>query len=233
MPTPWNPDSASAAGSVALIEGSRYRGVSGRNRGVGVQNGDIQLHLRTLGETLRALRVERGRSLGEVALGTGLSSSFLSLVENGRSDISTGRLFRVARFLGVGLGDLLEMGTPQEVTIVRADERRAVEMRAEGLRMFPMVSDDDDLAMSPVVSEFEVGARIGDLPRADGAEHFVHVIRGRIEIVLMQGEAYTLGAGDGAYLRSPMSEVRNAGDERAVVLFVSSGPGRRHSTHAG
>ena len=91
----------------------------------------MQLRLRTLGGTLRALRIERGYSLGEVALGTDLSTSFLSLVENGRSDISTGRLFRVARFLGVGLGDLLEMEPPRELTVMRADDRQAVEMPAE------------------------------------------------------------------------------------------------------
>jgi transcriptional regulator with XRE-family HTH domain len=69
-----------------------------------VDDGDMKLRLRTLGETLRAIRVERGFSLGEVAEGTDLSTSFLSLVENGRSDISTGRLFRVARFPGWASG---------------------------------------------------------------------------------------------------------------------------------
>lgn len=204
--------------------GERHRRVGRSNRGVGVPNGGIELHLRALGDTLRALRVERGYSLGDVAVGTGLSSSFLSLVENGRSDISTGRLIRVARFLGVGLGDLLDLGTPHEVTIVRSDDRRAAEMSAEGLRIFPLVDDHDEVAMSPVVFELEVGARIRDLRKTEGVEHVLFVMRGAVEIVVMQGEVHVLGVGDGAYVRSPMSEIRNAGHERAEILVVAAAP---------
>jgi transcriptional regulator with XRE-family HTH domain len=197
----------------------------GRRHEVCVHDGEMQIRLRTLGETLRTLRIERDYSIGEVALGTGLSSSFLSLVENGRSDISTGRLFRVARFLGVGLADLLKMDPLREVTIVRADERLAVEMPAEGLRMFPLVNDHDDLAMAPVVSELEVGAHLRDLPDTEGVEHFVFVIRGEVEIVLTRTEPLLLGAGDCAYFGSQSArEVRNAGAERAVILWVSSPP---------
>lgn len=190
----------------------------------------MQFHLRTLGGTLRGLRVERGHSLGEVALGTGLSTSFLSLVENGRSDISTGRLFRVARFLGVGLGDLLEMDPPREVTIVRAGQRRAVDMPGEGLRMFPLVHDRDDVAMAPVVSELEVGAHLHDLPKTEGVEHFVFVIRGEVEIALEPRQVLVLASGDAAYFGSPgATEVRNAGDHQAVILWVSSPPPFRGS----
>ena len=189
------------------------------------RDGEMQLRLRTLGESLRALRVERGHSLGEVALGTGLSSSFLSLVENGRSDISTGRLFRVARFLGVGLADLLTMDPPHEVTVVRADERQAVEIPAEGLRMFPLVNDHDGLAMAPVVSELEVGAHVRDLPDTEGVEHFVFVIRGEAEIVLTQTEPVVLGTGDCAYFGSQSArEVRNTAAGRTVILWVSCPP---------
>jgi transcriptional regulator with XRE-family HTH domain len=190
----------------------------------------MQFHLRTLGGTLRSLRVERGHSLGEVALGTGLSTSFLSLVENGRSDISTGRLFRVARFLGVGLGDLLEMDPPREVTIVRAGERQVVEMPGEGLRLFPLVHDRDDVVMAPVVGELAVGAHLHDLPKTEGVEHFVFVIRGEVEIVLEPGQVLVLASGDVAYFGSPgPTELRNAGDDQAAYLWVSSPPPFRGS----
>ena len=188
-------------------------------------DGEMQLRLRTLGGTLRALRIERGYSLGEVALGTDLSTSFLSLVENGRSDISTGRLFRVARFLGVGLGDLLDMEPPRELTVMRADDRQSVEMPADGLSMFPVINDRDDVAMAPVVCEYEVGAHVHDAPRMEGVEHFVFVVRGEIEITQEGEGALLLGPGDCAYFRSSRnSEVRNAADERSVMIWVSSPP---------
>ena len=49
-----------------------------------------------LGEKLRQLRLQRGESLTRVADATGMSSSFLSLVETGRSDLTVARLVRLA-----------------------------------------------------------------------------------------------------------------------------------------
>jgi len=175
----------------------------------------------------------------QVALGAGLSTSFLSLVENGRSDISTGRLFRVARSLGVGLGDLLEMEAPRELTIVRADERRAVEMPGEGLRMLPVINDHEAVAMAPVICELEPGAHLFDLPRIEGVEHFLFVVRGGVEIIMQDMDPFVLECGDCAYVgalraselrsggeetRGDEGEVRNAGDGRAVVIWVTSPP---------
>ncbi len=171
----------------------------------------VELHLRTLGDSIRALRIGRGQSLGDVALGTGLSSSFLSMVENGRSDISTGRLRRLARFLGVGVRDLLDMQTRPHVRIVRAGEPG-----------FPIVDRGDGTAMTPVVSELEVGARAVAIPGDAGAERFALVLRGEVEIALAVGGVHRLAAGDAAYLRSPMTAVRNAGGEPAMVLLVAS-----------
>ena len=45
-----------------------------------------------LGARLRELRRSRGVSLAEVAEGTGISASFLSTVEKGKSDITVSRL---------------------------------------------------------------------------------------------------------------------------------------------
>lgn len=188
--------------------------------------------LRTLGESLRALRMERGLSLGDVAEGTGLSSSFLSLVENGRSDISTGRLFRLARLLGVGLGNLLDTYPPHVLIVSRADERRSISMPSDGLTIYPVVTDHDGTAMAPAVCEYGVGARIRELPMMEGVEHFVFVVRGSIEIVLETGGPLVLGPGDCVYVGShPVSEITNVGDGRAITLWVSSppaagGPGR-------
>lgn len=189
-----------------------------------MQNGGTELHLRALGETLRALRVERGLSLGEVAEGTGLSSSFLSLVENGRSDISTGRLFRIAHFLGVGIGGLLDTRAPREPRIVRAGEGRPVEA-GEGLRAFPVLGDDDDAAMRPALLEVESGARVA--VGAEGGEHALLVIRGEVVLTGARDAEIALGPGDSAYLWGPAGEIRNPGPAPAALQIVSATPPAR------
>ncbi len=187
-----------------------------------MHDGNMEVHLRSLGGTLRALRTERGYSLGDVSSGTGLSTSFLSLVENGRSDISTGRLHRLARFLDVGLGDLLGMNALREPTIARAGERRAIDLAAKGLRMYPLVSADD-VAMVPIISELAPGAQLGDLERTEGVEYFVLVLDGTIEIGLATTGLVVLALGDTIYFGSPgPTSVCNPGEAPAVMLWVTS-----------
>src|SRR4051812_17974209 len=60
-----------------------------------------------LGTTLRAIRTSRRLSLADVADATQISPSFLSLVELGKSDITIGRLTRLADFYKVSFSDLL------------------------------------------------------------------------------------------------------------------------------
>ncbi len=190
-----------------------------------MDDGDMRVRLRTLGETLRAIRVERGFSLGEVAEGTDLSTSFLSLVENGRSDISTGRLFRVARFLGVGLGELLDVEPLGEVTVVRAAERRAMAIPADGVMFHAVVGDAHDVTMAPIICEYEAGAVVSGGTRSEAAQHFIFVARGEVELTRKDDEPLTLEEGDCAYFRSEHEcTLRNAADGRSTLVWVSSPP---------
>jgi transcriptional regulator with XRE-family HTH domain/mannose-6-phosphate isomerase-like protein (cupin superfamily) len=190
-----------------------------------VDDGDMRVRLRTLGETLRAIRVERGFSLGEVAEGTDLSTSFLSLVENGRSDISTGRLFRIARFLGVGLGELLDTVPLAEVTVVRAADRRGAPAPADGVAFHPVVGDAHDVTMAPVICEYEAGAIVSGGTRSEAAQHFIFVVRGEVELTRKDDEPLTLEEGDCAYFRSEHEcTLRNAADGRSTLVWVSSPP---------
>lgn len=189
-------------------------------------DGEIRLHLETLGSRLRRLRNDRGHSLVDVAHGTGLSTSFLSLVENGRSDISTGRLYRVAHFLGVGLADLLDMDAPAGPHVVRRHERVAVDMSSEGLRMHPLADDRAQRAMGPVHVTLQPGCSVEDLPAIPGTEHFGFVISGRMTMTLHSGTVVTLDAGDAMYLTADDPPLRNAneGDVPMEAIWVFSPP---------
>ena len=79
-------------------------------------------HQPALGRRLKALRVSRGLSLKEVGAETGVSSSFISMVETGRNDLSVGRLVMLADFYGVGLDQILPgRGSDQPVALRPAD----------------------------------------------------------------------------------------------------------------
>ncbi len=198
-------------------------------------DGEIKLHLEVLGATLRRLRTDRGHSLVDVANGTGLSTSFLSLVENGRSDISTGRLYRVAHFLGVGLADLLDMEPPRGPHVVRASERRPVEFPGDSVTVFPLSDDRGSLAMGPTYTVLEPGGGAPDLPIIEGTEHVAFVIAGSLEVGLASGRTFTLDAGDSVYLTAEDQprHTRNVGAGRAELLWVFSPPVLRGAAQPG
>ncbi len=63
--------------------------------------------LSAIGETLRAVRTERGLTLRQVAEGAHVSISYLAEIERGEKDPSSRVLESVAGGLGIEMGDLL------------------------------------------------------------------------------------------------------------------------------
>src|SRR3954467_1207290 len=108
-----------------------------------------------LGKNLRALRVSSGRSLTEVGEATRLSPSFLSMVENGNSDIALGRLLRVTQYYGVEIADVVPGQTPPDHRVIHADERQHFEFAEEGLDV-QFLSEAHHL-MRPLLVRFRPG----------------------------------------------------------------------------
>jgi len=68
--------------------------------------------LRSLGATIRALRVERGLSQEALADLASVDRSYMSSIERGLRNISVLNMERIATALGVPLGDLIERKKP-------------------------------------------------------------------------------------------------------------------------
>lgn len=81
-----------------------------------------------VGEIIKRLRRQHGLSLREVAERSELSTSFLSSVERGESDIAVGRLARVAACFDHDVGSLLGYTSRRaRPRLVRPDERIEVQ----------------------------------------------------------------------------------------------------------
>jgi transcriptional regulator with XRE-family HTH domain len=192
-------------------------------RAGGAEDGAAPTRDGELGRRLRQLRTSRGLSLAGVAEATGISPSFLSMVENGQSDITVSRLMRHVHSFGVSVTDLLPEHAVAPARVVRADERQTLEMSDERIRIL-MLSADGHNAMLPVLNVYAEGGAMAEPARHDG-EEFVHVLHGSVELVIGDAEPILLGAGDSAYYRadSPHS-FRNAGSGEAVFFGVTTPP---------
>jgi transcriptional regulator with XRE-family HTH domain len=176
-----------------------------------------------LGKRLRQLRSSRALSLAEVATATGISPSFLSMVENGQSDITVSRLMRIVSWYGVSVADLLQEPNPSLVRIVRMEEQQSLEMANENIEIF-MLAPDGQHAMMPVINVYGVGGGMTEPAQHEG-EEFIHVQTGAIELTIGDEEPITLNAGDSAYYRADVPHFfRNIGDDEARFLGVTTPP---------
>lgn len=176
-----------------------------------------------LGPSLRALRKARGLSLNEVADATGISASFLSLVENEKSDITIGRLTRLVDFFGVSIADLLPAPSPADAVIIRNDELRLLHSPAEGIDVY-LLAGDTRRAMMPMFLEFEPGASLAEAGRHPG-EEWVYVLEGELELEINDNPPRTLRAGDSAYYDAELPHLfRNASDTSRLRLVCVDTP---------
>jgi transcriptional regulator with XRE-family HTH domain len=180
--------------------------------------------LAELGGRLRTIRRQNDYSLGVVAQRTGLSASFLSLVENGKSDISLGRLVRLMDFYGVTLSGMVDPRPGRARVVVRRAEQRS-HLVAGGVRT-EFLAESLGAPVSHLLMTFEPAASI-DLdeneefssPLAD--ESFYLVMQGELLVELAGREAVVLTEGDSITLRhQDFRRSRNVSPRRTVV-YVS------------
>jgi transcriptional regulator with XRE-family HTH domain len=176
-----------------------------------------------LGAGLRALRLSRKYSINQVAKAARISPSFLSLVENGKSDITIGRLTRLVEFFGVSVTDLLPGRAGEDPDVVQPPERRLLHSPGEGIDLY-LLARDTNRAMMPQLLVFEPGASLAEWGRHHG-EEFVHVLQGRLELELEGADARVLTAGASAYYRSDRRhKFTNAGTGRLRIFCVVTPP---------
>ena len=174
-----------------------------------------------LGEKLRSLRLERQLSLTKVAASTGISSSFLSLVENGKNDLTVARLIRLVSYYGVAVSDLIPEEEEQPAEILRSEHQRFIPSRSEKMGLY-LMTHEGNRAMTPVMATYEVGGGTNEFLSYD-SEQWDFVLEGTLALIFEGDEPIILNAGDSAYYsaRRP-HKYKNGGKTPARSLHVRS-----------
>jgi transcriptional regulator with XRE-family HTH domain len=175
-------------------------------------------HNADLGPALREARKARGLSLTEVAEATGISRSLLSLIETGRSDITIGRLGRLAQLYEIRLADLVPEPRHPDPIVVRSDDRPVIHYTAEGIDV-EVLAPQGPKQMQALLATLLPGAKMEDYIVQDN-EQFVHVIEGRVRTEFGDGRAIELDAGDSAYYISGEGGHRHANLADGVTRMV-------------
>lgn len=179
-----------------------------------------------IGPRLRELRMERSLSLTAVSEATEISTSFLSAVETGKSDISFARLGRLLRFYGVDFTAITEheqspvVDADSDVLVVRRGQHGPVPSPREGLSMVPLAPHERQGLLSPFIRTFDVGAGNRE-PAQHAGEEFVYVLEGTLALTVGDARPVILDAGDCASFSADHPHMyRNVGRAPAKTLTV-------------
>jgi transcriptional regulator with XRE-family HTH domain len=194
---------------------------------------DISSGLKTdevvaVGQAIRAMRQQKSMTLDELSERAGLSPSFMSLVERGRSSLALTSLFAVARALDIDVAQLLPPTEEfhhghegcqvvreyaREVTPIHVGDR---EYRFLAAEIKDRVLEPLLVTVKPTFTDFDSYTHPG--------EEFAWVISGEI-VYVVEGQDYRLGVGDSIHVDSTRSHgLRNETEKDASVLWVLSQP---------
>jgi transcriptional regulator with XRE-family HTH domain len=180
-----------------------------------------------LGQAIRRARTEKGLSITELARRSELSQSFVSQVEVGGSDISVGRLVRIAQALEMSVADLVEPESGPHGDVVRREEQVQLPTPTEGLRLSLLAGSvfrDKTFA----IGLLDVGAVVEPVFTTTGLESFLFVQEGTTSIEFVSGEEVTLERGDSiSYMTDDFVRQSNAGEVPCVFLWAFSPRPRR------
>lgn len=177
----------------------------------------------SLGRRLRELRRRANITLRQVAEVADVSESFVSQVERGVAHPSMASLTRIAGAIGVNVGSLF-VGNDNPTRVIRAGQGRRL-VHTEGTHEELMLTPPTAKTLQVIHAAIGPGEGSGDEPYTHAAdEECVIVLDGELE-VWVDGDEYTLGAGDSLMLDPKLPHrYQNVGQSPVTSIWVMSPP---------
>ncbi|MEZ0397109.1 MAG: helix-turn-helix domain-containing protein [Anaerolineales bacterium] len=178
-----------------------------------------------IGLRLRELRLARGLTLEQVAADTGLSVSFLSMLERDKVSVSVDNLERLARYYQVHMVHFFsgEADSPVMVTR-RTDILRRLEENGQSPASVTLLVNRPNPRMEPLLVHIAPGREEPHF-RQHEADTLVYVLNGRARLVSETGEETMLEQGDLAYyVNLPHRRFINASQNEPLTLVIITAP---------
>lgn len=166
--------------------------------------GDL-IPLPEVGARIKDARLAKEWSLSDLAEATGLSSSFISLVENGKSDISMRRLVRLMEPLGISFIDFTDADWRSRVVnkdedlytaLNRADRPRLTSASGMDVELLVRSERTNTNRFLMTVHPGEVADLSGSHGGQSKGECFQLVLKGSLSVHFGSGERLELKSGD-------------------------------------
>ncbi|WP_067574947.1 helix-turn-helix domain-containing protein [Nocardia acidivorans] len=177
-----------------------------------------------LSDVIHRRRLAAGLTLAQLSAEAALSQSFLSQLENGRTNTSLRSLQRIADALGTTATELLAAAdTAPSAAVVRAGDDTALAQAEHGGdgSVRSLIHGGRDLR----ALEFTGGTERGDREFTHANDELIHVLAGTITIIA-DGAEITLAAGDAYYCAAGVAHRWWAHTPQTRTLVVAVADGR-------
>ena len=183
-----------------------------------------------VGEKIKELREKKTLSLKDLSDLTGFSTALLSQMENHLVSPSLGTIIKLAKALGVRVGDFLGETQGEPFSIVRKDERKKVSRFASkdgvkyGYSYESLGFEKKDRHMEPFIVTLEPATIKSAKTSVHEGEEFIFVLEGEMEVIL-ENHTDVLYPGDSIYYDSTIPHrVQCRQDKIAKILAVLYAP---------
>jgi transcriptional regulator with XRE-family HTH domain len=176
--------------------------------------------MKNLHHKIRKIRTEQNRTLEDIAEKCGVSKSFLSKVETGKTVPAVATLVKIAEALGVKVSVLLDdefytgtIYTPTEKVVTSN-----MVQTNEGYMFFPIAAERSDKFMQP----FIFTAKKGDIQPhclTHKGEEFIYILEGELKYWVGEKE-FILKKGDSLYFDSHEKHRFNPISEEVKYMAV-------------
>jgi transcriptional regulator with XRE-family HTH domain len=178
-----------------------------------------------IGLRIRELRQQRGQTLEQVAAETGLSVSFLSMVERDKVSISVDNLERIARYYEVHMVNFFS--GPEENPVVvtrRADILQTINNQSQSPATVTLLANRLNARMEPLLVHVAPGREEPHF-RKHEADTLAYILEGKARLISEGGEEILLNQGDLAYyVNSPHRRFANASAKQSLLFFIVTAP---------
>jgi len=189
-------------------------------------NEDIE----NLGNRIKQIRLSKGLTQENLAARSGLTKSYISLLEGGKKVPAIYTLSNIAGALGISIGEFFEhTDDSSSVAVVRKNERVQIAKNGSpfGYIYEALAVQKKNRLMDPfIVKIFPVKSKTNqkNIEFEHAGEEFDYIIEGSAKYVV-NGQEYILHEGDSIYFDSAMKHsVVAIGDKPALTLSVHASP---------
>lgn len=171
-----------------------------------------------VGKRIRQERAKYGLSLSELAKATGLSASFLSLLENGKTSPSLKVLDKLCTFFSIHMAALFEEEQTEQELVY--PESRQITVSNESERALRFLLPKTKAGIEPVLITLNPGPSTADFTSHEGLE-FGYILEGIIEVHLKERPPIVCQKGDSVLYRSNvLHKLVNPTDEQSQGIWI-------------